>query len=155
MNKLTKVLVIGVTISGLAVGATAYAKRGGGDRGARMVSHIADHLELDDSQTQALDTLRLEISETRELVGGDKQDMKAQVSALIAADTFDQGAALGMINERAAAFQANAPELVAAAGVFFDSLTVEQKTEIQGFMDRFGNRHERGDRHERGHDYDD
>ncbi len=54
---------------------------------------------------------------------------------------FDQGKALEMINERAAALQANAPDLVAAAAVFFDGLNAEQKQTVQSFSEKSGRRH--------------
>ena len=105
-----------------------------------MVGHITKSLDLNDTQTQALQALQAEMLETRTLMKGDGGNIKEQLSAMIAADTFDQGAALSLINERAEAFQANAPELVATAGVFIDSLDAEQKATIRQFMERGGKR---------------
>jgi Spy/CpxP family protein refolding chaperone len=75
---------------------------------------------------------------------GDDTDLRAEMTSLITADTFDQGKALTMINDRAAAIQANAAELVAAAAVFFDGLSAEQKAQIQQFAEKRGNRHHKG-----------
>jgi len=141
MKKLTKIVLIGVTATSLAIGATAFAKRGG-DHSERMIERVSDRLELNDNQVQALQALRDEVLETRDLMRGDG-NIRTQVNALIAADTFDQGAALSIINDRAASLQANAPELVAAAAVFFDGLDAEQRTEVQEFMDHMGKRHGR------------
>jgi len=145
MKTFTKVLVTGLTITAIGFGANAWAKRDGGNHGDRMVSRITKVLSLDDSQAAALKTLQAEILETRTLVKGDKDDMKQKVSQMINADTFDQGLALSMINERTEAIQANAPELVAAAGTFMDSLNPDQKAKVQNFMEhgkRF--KHHRG-----------
>ena len=143
---MTSIIVIGTTAAAIAFGANAYAKRDAGHRGDKMVSRISERLNLDDSQTDALKALQAEISETRTLMKGDGVNMKEQLLQMINADTFDQGAALSMINERAAAFQANAPELVATAGTFIDSLNAEQKAAVQKFMDHSGKRskHHRG-----------
>ena len=146
MKKMTTIIVMATTAVAVAFGANAYAKRDGGHHGDKMVSRIVKRLDLDDSQTAALKALQAEIIETRTLVKGDSANMKDQLSQMINADSFDQGAALSMINERAAAFQANAPELVATAGTFLDSLNPEQKAQVQKFMDHKGKRskHHRG-----------
>ena len=72
--------------------------------------------------------------------GGEDGNMRLKLTALISADTFDQGAALTMITDRAAALQANAPELVAAAALFFDGLSAEQKATLQEFGNKAGKR---------------
>ena len=69
--------------------------------------------------------------------------MREQIGSLIGAETFDQGAALSMINARAEALQANGPELVAAAALFLDGLNAEQKSKIQSFAEKGGRRHNR------------
>lgn len=146
MNTMTTIIIVATTAAAIAFGANAYAKRDAGHNGDKMVSRIVKKLDLDDSQAEALKALQAEIIETRTLVKGDGVNMKEQFSEMFNADSFDQGAALSMINERAAAFQANAPELVATAGTFIDSLNPEQKAKVQKFMS-----HGRGFKHHRGH----
>ena len=146
MNTMTTIIVVATTAAAIAFGANAYAKRDAGHHGDKMVSRIVKRLDLDDSQAEALKALQAELIETRTLVKGDSGNMKDQLSQMINADTFDQGAVLSMINERAAAFQANAPELVATAGTFIDSLNPEQKAQVQKFMDHKG----KGFKHHRG-----
>ena len=46
-----------------------------------------------------------------------------------------------MINDRAAALQNKAPELVAAAAVFFDGLDASQKEQINEFAGKMKKRH--------------
>jgi len=148
MNTLAKVMVTGLTVAAIGFGANAWAKRDGGMHGDRMVNRISSVLELDDSQAAALKTLQQEILETRTLMKGDKENIKTKVKQMINAETFDQGLALSMINERAEAIQANAPELVAAAGTFMDGLNADQKAKVQEFMEkghgkRFKHKHSR------------
>ncbi|MEE9336158.1 MAG: Spy/CpxP family protein refolding chaperone [Granulosicoccaceae bacterium] len=146
MNTMTTIIVVTTTAAAIAFGANAYAKRDAGHHGDKIVSRIVKRLDLDDSQAEALKALQAEIIETRTLVKDNSADMKGQLSQMFNADSFDQGAALSLINERAAAFQANAPELVATAGTFIDSLSPEQKAQVQKFMDHKGKRfgHHRG-----------
>ena len=146
MNTMTTIIVVATTAAAVAFGANAYANRDAGHHGDKMVSRIVKRLDLDDSQAEALKALQAEIIETRTLVKGDSGNMNDQLSQMINAETFDQGAALSMINKRAEAFQANAPKLVATAGTFIDSLNPEQKAQVQKFMDHKGKRfnHHRG-----------
>ncbi len=144
MKQLAKVAVIAISVTTIAFGASAFAKRTGGDHSARILSRIQDKLNLDPNQVEALNTLHTEFQETRQLMRGDGNVTRESIKRMLTADTFDQGAALDMISSRTAALQNNAPELVAAAAVFLDGLNAEQKTDIQNMLNRMGNRHDRG-----------
>ncbi|ASJ71387.1 Spy/CpxP family protein refolding chaperone [Granulosicoccus antarcticus] len=140
MTHFRKTIIAVATLSIVAIGASAYASRGDGDRSQKMVERISSKLELNDTQSAALQIFADELTETRELMQGDGSSLRSQMSDLITADTFDQGQALTMINDRAAAIQANAPELVAAAAGFFDGLSAEQKEQIQKMAEKRGHR---------------
>lgn len=141
MKNLKKTIIAGVAIVAVAVGASAYAQRGDGEHQNRMIERIGSKLNLDDNQSAALETFAAEMFETRQLMKGEGDNLRTEVGNLVMADTFDQGKALEMINARAAALQANAPELVAAAAVFFDGLNAEQKQQIKSFAEKRGRRH--------------
>lgn len=125
-----------------AVSTSALAWRGG-DRGERMIERVSERLELDDNQRAALEGLATEMRETRELVRGDDGELHERFRTLVTADTLDQGAALALIEQRTAAVQAQAPELVAAAAVFLDGLSAEQKADVEQFLNRAGEHHRR------------
>ena len=141
MKHFKKTIIATVTLVTIAVGASAFAQRGDGDHHNRIIERIGSKLDLDDNQSAALETFAAEMLETRQLMKGDDGDLRAQMTELVIADTFDQSKALLMINDRAAALQANAPELIAAAAVFLDGLTTEQKEQIQSFSEKAGRRH--------------
>lgn len=138
MKHLKKIIIGTAAFATVAVGVSAYASRSDQDRQERMIERISHKLELDDSQTAALTALALEASETRNIMRGQEMDTRSEITALISADTFDQGKALSMITDRTTALQTRAPELVAAAALFFDGLSAEQKAEIQEFVSRKG-----------------
>jgi len=145
----TKKWLAGITagIIGLsAIGATAYAKNRHGDRGERMVERVTERLSLNEGQVASLQALQLEFRETRDAMQNDRAATMDQIGGLLSAESFDQDAALQLINARIAAVQTNAPDLVSAAAVFLDNLTSEQKAQIQEFIDTMGQR-----RHGRGH----
>lgn len=143
MKKVTLLIAGTLAATTLFAGASAYAMRGGhgmdGEaRGPRMTAHIAERLELDEGQAAALEALQTRLAETRELMRG--SDMRTQIQELLTAETFDQDAALALINERAQTLQNQAPDVVSAAAVFFDGLTAEQKTQLQTLMEKRGKR---------------
>lgn len=153
MKNVKTLIIGGVTAIAVVLGASAFADRDqnhSGKHGAKMIERISSKLELTDEQTAALTAFGAELQETRALMrGGEDGNLRTELTALISADTFDQGAALTMITDRAAALQANAPELVAAAALFFDGLSAEQKAEIQAFSNKAGKRGRFG----RGHNH--
>jgi len=148
MKRNTKIILAAVTAITLVSGTFAVAGGGHGRMGERMISKLTDRLELDEQQAAALDSLHLELKETRELMRGDSATQGQRIKDLINADAFDQGAALEMITARTTAMQTQGPELVAAAAQFFDGLNEVQKQELNELMDRFSDR--RGDRSQKG-----
>jgi len=136
-----KKIVIGTLIIGTAtLGASAYANKGDGFQ-QRMIERVAKRLDLNDVQQEALNGLTQELSETRELMRGQQGDMRTEIVHLLSAPTLDQGKALSLIIDRAAALQNNAPELVAAAAVFFDGLDETQKEKISKFAKKLRRGH--------------
>ena len=148
MKRNTKIILAAVTAITLVSGTFAVAGGGHGRMGERMISKLTDRLELDEQQAAALDSLHLELKETRELMRGDSATQGQWIKDLINADAFDQGAALEMITARTTAMQTQGPDLVAAAAQFFDGLNEVQKQELNELMDRFSDR--RGDRSQKG-----
>ena len=144
MKHLRKLIIGAITVTTITVGASAFAARGDGDHQERMIERISSKLELTDTQSAAMQSFAEELAETRELMRGNGTDLRAEMNSLIGADTFDQGRALTLINDRAAAIQANAPELVAAAAVFFDGLSAEQKAQVQQFAEKRGHGRHQG-----------
>jgi Spy/CpxP family protein refolding chaperone len=139
-----KTIILGTLLIGTAaLGASAYANRGSDRFQDRMIERISKRLELNDTQVLALNGLADELMETRELMKGDADNMRTEMSSLVTSSTFDQDKALSMINERAAALQNKAPELVTAAAVFFDGLDSSQKEKINELAAKMhrGHRH--------------
>ncbi|MBX2836258.1 MAG: periplasmic heavy metal sensor [Gammaproteobacteria bacterium] len=147
MKSTTKKWAAGIlaAVIGLgAFGATAIAKNRHGGHGERMVERISERLSLDEGQQASLQALQLEVQEMREAMANNGETTRTQIGALISAESFDQDSALQMINNRVTAVQNNAPDLVAAAAVFFDGLSAEQKTQVEEFMTKMSKRHRHG-----------
>lgn len=99
--KYVKTIILGTLIVGTAaLGASAYANRGGDRFQDRMIERISKRLELTDTQVMALNGLADELKETRVLMKGGSEDMRADMTSLVNSSTFDQGKTLSMINDR-------------------------------------------------------
>ena len=150
MKRSTKIITATLLTIGVATGAAAYGKHKFGNHEARaehMVGYISDKLELDSTQTQALDVLKDQMLSTASTMKSEFSPIRDEVRSLVAAETFDQAKALELVNARAAAITAAAPEVVTAMANFLDGLDAEQKAEVLEFMDKRG---KHGKRHHRG-----
>lgn len=143
MNGKTRTIVASIVATTVVIASgSALAWRHGGPSSERMIERVSKQLELDQSQQAALTVLIGEIRETRDLMRGDADDLRASIGSMISSDTFDQGTALSMIEQRTSALQTQAPELVSSAATFIDGLDSEQKADIVSFLERHeGKRH--------------
>lgn len=143
-----RLLIVGtVAAATLAIGGLAIAKAGfgSGRMGEFMIERASDRLELDDSQRASLGTLVEVMTRTGQTLRGDGP--RVEMQRLTAGPTFDQGEALALIESRADALRAAAPDIVAAMGAFHDGLDERQRAEMAQLL-------ERGPRHGFGHGRD-
>jgi periplasmic protein CpxP/Spy len=106
----------------------------------RMVDRVAGKLDLNADQKKRLDTLATRLHEQRLALHG-ATDPRADLRALVAGDKFDRSKAQALVGEKTAAINAKSPEVIAAFGDFYDSLTPAQQAKIRDFM---GKRHHGG-----------
>ena len=143
MNVNRKLLIAGFSAALLVAGASALAARGDHDHSERMLGKVSERLDLDEGQRAALGELHTEMQQMRDLMRGDRDGLMEQMQEMLALDSLDQSAALDMIEQRTEAVRTSAPELVNAAAVFLDGLSVEQKADIATFIEKRGARHHR------------
>lgn len=149
MKPIIKVVVVSALSLGLVGGVAAHGKfkRGGSDpsaMAARIVHKVADKLDLNETQTAALEKLSSELqaarSKIKEEVGADREALRNMLTA----DTFDQAKALDMVNTKTNVVQQSAPVVIGALGGFLDTLSAEQKAEIAEHMGKHHRRHGKG-----------
>ena len=141
MNTIKKIGIAALAVTTVAGTTVAVAGRGHGPE--RMIERAESRLELDDNQSAALRTLVDTLSGVRDTLRGEDGGAKAEIGALLASSTLDQGAALAMIESRADTLREQAPAVVAAAAGFLDGLDAEQRAELTGMLERRGGRHDR------------
>lgn len=147
MKKVTKIAIAAALSLGLVGGATAYGKHRFGSHEARidhMVERVSDRLDLDSSQEQLLSTLADELSATHERLHSGMAPAKTEMLDLLSAESFNQTRAVELIQAKTAEINASAPMVIGALGNFLDSLNVEQKAQVQQFMEKKGKRGKHG-----------
>jgi len=100
----------------------------------RALDKAGRELQLDEAQKLKLGTLFDKLNEQRSALVGANPNPRSEMSALIAGERFDKARAQSLIEEKTNAVRSKSPEVVAAAGDFFDSLKPEQQQKVREFM---------------------
>ena len=102
----------------------------------RILERAGNELKLDAAQKLRLATLADRLHEQRTALMGNGADPRAEVQALVAGTTFDRPRAQAFVTAKTAALQAKSPDVIAAAGDFYDSLNPTQQQQVRDFMSR-------------------
>jgi Spy/CpxP family protein refolding chaperone len=102
-------------------------------RRQHIVDRVASRLDLNAEQKAKLDMLAGKLQEQRQALRG-TGDPRADVRGLVAGDRFDRTRAQSLLGEKVAAVNAKSPEVIAAFGDFYDSLTPAQQAQVRGFL---------------------
>ena len=143
MKTWLKRTLLGVAVSSALLGSlAAYSAEGGGfhhgppsaeqmaQHEAMMLAHIGKKLNLDANQAAKLKVLGdLLVAQHAPPAAG--ANPHAQMTALIAGNTFDRAGAQNLMNQHIAKMQANGPAVIAATGDFFDSLNATQQQQVR------------------------
>jgi Spy/CpxP family protein refolding chaperone len=104
----------------------------------RMVERVGKELELDAAQKQHLTVLADKMREQRSALMGGGADPRSEIQALVAGAKFDRERAQAIVAAKTDALRGKSPEVIAAAGEFYDSLKPEQQQKVRDFMARRG-----------------
>ena len=102
----------------------------------RMVDHVAKRLDLNTEQKQRLATLADKLQQQRAAMTAGTPDPRAAVRGLVAGDKFDRAKAQALVAEKTAAVNTGSPEVIAAMGDFYDSLSATQQARVREYMER-------------------
>lgn len=101
----------------------------------RALDRVASRLDLNAEQKQRLDALATKLQQQRAALRG-ATDPRAEVGSLIAGEKFDRAKAQTLVSEKVAAVNAGSPEVIAAFGDFYDSLSTAQQAKVRDFLQR-------------------
>lgn len=140
MKKSTKIIAITTLIVGLSSTVFAFAGNGhwkmsASERAEFVNDRIASKLELTETQKNQLSSLTDDILGLAGEIKETRNSHKLLVQQLLSEPTLDQSKALGMIHQTTQMINDRAPETIASLAAFLDSLDVEQKAELQEFIE--------------------
>ena len=134
----------------LVGGVTAWSQGWHGHRGwhamsdedvsrfkARAVDRVAERLELSVDQKARLGVLVDRLHEQRAALHG-TTDPRADIASLIKDNIFDRWHAQDLLNAKLEAVRAKSPQVIAALGDFYDSLTPAQQQKVREHLQRAG-----------------
>ena len=103
-----------------------------------MVDRVGKELDLDAAQKTRLTALADKMHEQRQALVGGAADPRAELQALVAGPKFDRERAQAVVTAKTDALRGKSPEVIAAAGEFYDSLKPEQQQKVRDFMAKRG-----------------
>lgn len=141
---------LAVTTSLVVAGTHHFRHHGPAHYAGWMVDKVTRELDLDQTQRDKLVVLKDELIKVHTSIRDDRKDVHAEVLELLTQPQLDRARILSMINERADALHEHAPQVVNAAGDFYDSLSAEQRDELrQRALDRWEHHYDDYDNEER------
>lgn len=149
---LTTVLSLAVAGGAFAFGSHHYFSNMSAQEKSEMINYrISRKLDLNSEQEVNLELLTGRLAEIMQEVKDNRQDHDKLMQDLISSQTLDQALLLNKIQQKTAAVNEHAPEVVALLAGFVDSLNAEQKAEIKSMIEkRRGHRFGHGDGHRGG-----
>ena len=111
---------------------------------------VARKLDLDAIQREKFAELAELVAVTLQEVKPGRDQHFAELDSLLQEPSFNQARALEMIQQKTRLVNEKAPLVISSLAVFLDSLSVEQKQQLQEFMqhrhEHRGHEHHRSDR---------
>jgi len=146
MKKSTKIIIAALTVLGISGSVFAYGKHNHWkmapeDKAEFMVEMATKKLDLDESQRQNLQALSGDMLALMQSIRASRELQMQEIQQMIAEPVLDQTKALQIVQEKTQAINQQAPAVIASLALFMDSLSVEQKMEIQSFMDEHRQHH--------------
>ena len=102
---------------------------------AKMVDRVAGKLDRSGEQKAKLNTLAEKMQAQRQTLRG-SGDARAEIQSLVAGDKFDRAKAQALVQQKTEAVRTGSPDVIAAMGEFYDSLTSAQQQQVREFMQR-------------------
>jgi len=148
MKRITKISIIAAGALVVVSSFTACSHfRSPENRAQWMVERVTDKLELTESQQVKLKALKDEMMSSRKNMKQKFGESKSQFRVLFDASTLDQKRAVSLVSSHTQFVNEQAPVLVAAFANFYDSLDLEQQTEIREFVGEHDDHHRRWGSH--------
>jgi Spy/CpxP family protein refolding chaperone len=104
----------------------------------KLLARAGKELQLDEAQQQKLGVVFDRLREQRNAFVGSTPNPRAELSALVSGERFDQARAQALIDQKTQAIRAGSPQTIAALADFYDSLKPEQQARLRELLDKRG-----------------
>jgi Spy/CpxP family protein refolding chaperone len=149
MKLSTRIITAVLLVVGSSGVVYAFSKHGDwGMSSAEKVEFVSERvskkLGLDDVQRQNFDQLAETVVEIMQEVKPSREQHINDISELLQEPGFDQARALQMVQQKTRLIDEKAPQVIASLGIFLDSLSAEQRQQLQEFMKHRHGHHNQG-----------
>ena len=110
-----------------------------------ITERVTKKLDLDSQQQQNFSELATTVAQIMQEVKMTKAQNIGEIESLLQEPNFDQARALELVQQKTGMITEKAPLVIASLAVFLDSLNVDQKQQMQEFMQHRHHRHRHGD----------
>jgi protein CpxP len=145
----TRIITAMLLIAGSSGVVYAFSKHGDWDMTpAEKVEFISERvtrkLDLDATQIAHFTRLAETVSAVMQEVRPAREQRNDEFLQLLQEPGFDQARALELVQKRTRLIDEKAPEIIAQLGIFLDSLTPQQREQVQEFVEHRHGRHKHG-----------
>lgn len=149
MKLSTRIITAVLLVAGSSSIVYAVSKHGDwGMTAEEKIEFVSDRatekLELDGAQRQKFSALAELFASTMQEVKPNHEQHMGEISGLLQEPSFNQARALELIQQKTQLVNDKAPLLIASLAEFLDSLTVEQKQQLQEFLQHRHGHHQMG-----------
>ncbi|MCP4408226.1 MAG: periplasmic heavy metal sensor [Gammaproteobacteria bacterium] len=112
-----------------------------GDHADEIVEIISDRLELTTDQTSKLGEVQNRFRALRDEIHEQRSTHRQEILALLTAPQLDRQKAMEMVVSRLRSIEQQTPEIIAVVADFSDSLSPDQKQQVEEFVTARSRRH--------------
>ena len=146
----TRIITAVLLVAGSSGAVYAYSKHGdwgmSADEKVEFISdRVTSKLDLNELQRQKFTELAELVADTLQEVKPGREEGFEEIASLLQEPSFNQARALEMIQQKTQLVNEKAPLVITSMAGFLDSLSMEQKQELQEFMQHRHERHRHQD----------
>jgi Spy/CpxP family protein refolding chaperone len=146
----TRIITAVLLVAGSSGAVYAFSKHSdwgmSADEKVEFISdRVTSKLDLDEVQRQKFTELAELVADTLQEIKPGREERFDEIASLLQEPSFNQARALEMIQQKTQLVNEKAPLVISSMAGFLDSLSMEQKQELQEFMRHRHGRHHNKD----------
>jgi len=151
MNFSTRIITAALLIAGSSGAVYAFSKHNDWGMSPEekvefVTERVTRKLDLDSQQQQNFGELAATVVQIMQDAKITKAQNVTEIEALLQEPSFNQARALELVQQKTSMINEKAPLVISSLAVFLDSLTVEQKQQMQEFIQHRHQHHRHGDK---------